>query len=151
MLNRLIAKMARREFARVMRFEEGRKPEIPRGDNSPRLLLYLHIPFCERLCPYCSFHRITFQESLGRQYFAALRKEILLYKEKGYAFRGVYVGGGTPTVMIDELEGGIDKQVYREGETMQDTEPGKTLSTELNRLSEIAARLGFMPQACEPA
>lgn len=103
MLNRLITKMARREFARVMRFEEGRKPEIPRGDNSPRLL-YLHIPFCERLCPYCSFHRITFQESLGRQYFAALRKGILLYKEKGYAFRGVYVGGGAPTVMIDELE-----------------------------------------------
>lgn len=103
MLNRLITKMARREFARVMRFEEGRKPEIPRGDSSPRLL-YLHIPFCEKLCPYCSFHRITFQESLGRQYFAALRKEILLYKEKGYAFRGVYVGGGTPTVMIDELE-----------------------------------------------
>jgi coproporphyrinogen III oxidase-like Fe-S oxidoreductase len=95
--------MVRRKFARVMRFEEGSKPEIPLGDSSPRLL-YLHIPFCERLCPYCSFHRVTFQESLGRQYFAALRKEILLYKEKGYAFRGVYVGGGTPTVMIDELE-----------------------------------------------
>jgi coproporphyrinogen III oxidase-like Fe-S oxidoreductase len=103
LLNRLITKMARREFARAMKFEEGNKPEIPCGDSLPRLL-YLHIPFCERLCPYCSFHRITFQESLGRQYFAALRKEILLYKEKGYTFSDVYVGGGTPTIMIDELE-----------------------------------------------
>jgi len=103
LFNRIITKMARREFARVMRFEEGRKPEIPPGDPLPRLL-YLHIPFCERLCPYCSFHRVPFQEALGHEYFAALRKEILLYKEKGYEFRGVYVGGGTPTVMIDELE-----------------------------------------------
>ena len=103
MFNGIITKMAHREFARVVRFEEGKKPELPEGDALPRLL-YLHIPFCERLCPYCSFHSITFQESLGRQYFAALRKEILLYKEKGYDFRGIYAGGGTPTVMIDELE-----------------------------------------------
>ena len=95
--------MARREFARAVRFEEGNKPEIPRGDSSPRLL-YLHIPFCERLCPYCSFHRITFQEGLARDYFNALRKEIRLYKEMGYNFSAIYVGGGTPTVMIDELE-----------------------------------------------
>ncbi len=103
MFNNLISKMVRREFARVMRFEEGRKPEIPPGDSLPRLL-YLHVPFCEKLCPYCSFHRVPFQEALGRQYFAALRKEILLYRDKGYNFRGIYVGGGTPTVMIDELE-----------------------------------------------
>ena len=95
--------MARREFSRAMNFEEGSKPDIPPGDSLPRLL-YLHIPFCERLCPYCSFHRIAFDEPLARRYFAALRKEILLYKEKGYTFHGVYVGGGTPTVLIDELE-----------------------------------------------
>jgi coproporphyrinogen III oxidase-like Fe-S oxidoreductase len=95
--------MVRREFARVMRFEEGNKPEIPPGDDLPRLL-YLHIPFCERLCPYCSFHRVVFQEALGHEYFTALRKEIRYYKDRGYNFRGVYVGGGTPTVMIEELE-----------------------------------------------
>lgn len=103
MFNRLITEIVRRKFTRIMRFKEDKRPEIPRGDILPRLL-YLHIPFCERLCPYCSFHRVTFQESLCRRYFAALRKEILLYKEEGYSFRGVYVGGGTPTVMIDELE-----------------------------------------------
>ncbi|MBF0300052.1 MAG: coproporphyrinogen III oxidase family protein, partial [Oligoflexia bacterium] len=39
-----------------------------------------------------------------RQYFQALRSEILLYKKAGFEFEGVYVGGGTPTIMIDELE-----------------------------------------------
>jgi len=38
------------------------------------------------------------------------------------------------------LREGVDRQVYRRGETMQDTEPIKALSTELNRISEIAAR-----------
>ena len=31
---------------------------------------------------------------------------------------------------------GVDRQVYRGGETVQDTEPGKALSTKLNRLSD---------------
>jgi coproporphyrinogen III oxidase-like Fe-S oxidoreductase len=63
----------------------------------------MHIPFCEELCPYCSFHRITFTEPLTRKYFKALRREIKIYQEKGYKFKEIYVGGGTPTVLIDEL------------------------------------------------
>jgi len=103
LFNRLLAQMVRREFTRVMKFQEGSQPVILPGDAMPRLL-YLHIPFCEKLCPYCSFHRLVFREDLARSYFAALRKEITMYQEKGYAFRGLYVGGGTPTIMIEELE-----------------------------------------------
>lgn len=87
-----------------MKFEEGTAPRIqPPAAEKPRLL-YLHVPFCEKLCPYCSFNRIVFDETLCRDYFRALRREIRIYKESGYDFRGVYVGGGTPTVLIDELE-----------------------------------------------
>ena len=87
-----------------MRFEEGGAPRVPPpADPRPRLL-YLHIPFCERLCPYCSFNRVTFKEELCRAYFRALRKELLLYWERGYEFGAIYAGGGTPTVLIDELE-----------------------------------------------
>jgi len=103
LLNSLITKIVRREFARSMKFEEGGNPQLLPGDAMPRLL-YLHIPFCEKLCPYCSFHRLPFREALGRDYFAALRKEIRMYWERGYVFRGLYVGGGTPTIMIEELE-----------------------------------------------
>ena len=104
MINRIITWTARREFARAMKFEEGTAPRIqPPAAEKPRLL-YLHVPFCEKLCPYCSFNRIVFDETLCRDYFRALRREIRIYKESGYDFRGVYVGGGTPTVLIDELE-----------------------------------------------
>jgi len=100
----LIAEKARREFSRAMRFEGGGVPHLaPPGDPRPRLL-YLHIPFCEKLCPYCSFNRFVFAEGLCREYFRALRKELILYRNLGYDFGGIYIGGGTPTVLIDELE-----------------------------------------------
>ena len=104
MVYSIVAHKARREFSRAMRFEEGGTPRVPPpADPRPRLL-YLHIPFCERLCPYCSFNRVTFKEELCRAYFRALRKELLLYRERGYDFGAIYAGGGTPTVLIDELE-----------------------------------------------
>jgi coproporphyrinogen III oxidase-like Fe-S oxidoreductase len=104
MINSIIAQKARREFSRSMRFDDRRTPEVPHpGSPRPRLL-YIHIPFCERLCPYCSFNRIAFTEELCRSYFRALRKEIILYRELGYDFGAIYVGGGTPTVLMDELE-----------------------------------------------
>ncbi|HDQ03839.1 MAG TPA: coproporphyrinogen III oxidase family protein [Deltaproteobacteria bacterium] len=102
-ISRIVARKAQQEFSRALRFEDGAPPELPSCcDEKPRLL-YLHIPFCEELCPYCSFHRVIFDESSAKKYFAALRREIGLYREKGYKFSGIYVGGGTPTVMIDEL------------------------------------------------
>jgi coproporphyrinogen III oxidase-like Fe-S oxidoreductase len=100
----LIAQKARSEFSRAMRFEEGGTPHLPPPGDPRSRLLYLHVPFCERLCPYCSFNRVTFTEELCRAYFRALRKELLLYREKGYDFGAIYAGGGTPTVLIDELE-----------------------------------------------
>jgi coproporphyrinogen III oxidase-like Fe-S oxidoreductase len=103
MINKIVTKIAKKQFARALKFEEGVKPELPDcADDKPRLL-YIHIPFCEELCPYCSFHRVPFEVGLTRKYFGALRREINLYREKGYRFNGIYVGGGTPTVLIEEL------------------------------------------------
>lgn len=103
MISQIVTKRAKREFARALKFEESSLPQLPDcGDEKPRLL-YMHIPFCEELCPYCSFHRVIFNEALTRKYFKALRSEINLYREKGYKFSGIYIGGGTPTVLIDEL------------------------------------------------
>jgi len=103
-LNAIISRIAKREFARAMTFDHAGKPGLAPGDTDKPRLLYMHIPFCEQLCPYCSFHRVVFDEPTCRRYFRALRKEMILYKNRGYTFGGVYVGGGTPTVLMDELE-----------------------------------------------
>ena len=105
MINQIITRIAKNQFAQALQFEEGPVPSLPPCTDKKQRLLYIHIPFCEELCPYCSFHRVRFDEKLARRYFRALCKEIQLYREKNYSFTGIYTGGGTPTVLIDELAG----------------------------------------------
>ena len=65
--------------------------------------LYVHIPFCPVLCPFCSFHRVQHKADAARRYFSALREEIRLYHAAGHRFSGAYFGGGTPTCEPTEL------------------------------------------------
>ncbi|HMN61417.1 MAG TPA: coproporphyrinogen III oxidase family protein [Anaerolinea sp.] len=81
---------------------------LPAPKDGHRYMLYSHVPFCESLCPYCSFNRFVFNEKAARQYFASLRDEMRQVAGKGYNFNSLYVGGGTPTVMLDELAQTID-------------------------------------------
>ncbi|MCX7635457.1 MAG: coproporphyrinogen III oxidase family protein [Syntrophales bacterium] len=125
MINTIIAAAARREFARSLRFEGDVARPLPRPAKEKPRLLYLHVPFCESLCPYCSFHRVLFQQDLCRRYFAALRRELVLYHQRGYDFQGIYVGGGTPTVMVDELAATIHqaKELFSIAEVSVETNP----------------------------
>ncbi len=100
MLDGLIDATFRHAARRTMRL--GQSDGIVHVPETP-VFLYLHVPFCEVLCPYCSFHRVRYEEDKARQYFSALRREIRHYHERGYVFNGVYVGGGTPTVLPEEL------------------------------------------------
>ncbi len=103
MINQIVTHTARKQFALALNFEDGILPDLPPCADEKQRLLYIHIPFCEELCPYCSFHRIRLDETLARKYHVALRREMALYRQRGYRFSGIYVGGGTPTVLIDEL------------------------------------------------
>ncbi len=81
---------------------------LPDPEEGRPYTLYVHVPFCERLCPYCSFNRFPYREQRARDYFQALRQEMRMLADQGYDFESVYVGGGTPTVDIDELCETID-------------------------------------------
>ena len=70
--------------------------------------LYVHIPFCRSLCPFCCFNRYLFREDLARRYFMDLKKELELYIRRGFNFSSIYFGGGTPTVLMEELMSFID-------------------------------------------
>jgi coproporphyrinogen III oxidase-like Fe-S oxidoreductase len=71
-----------------------------RGD---RVSLYIHIPFCRTLCPFCCFNRFPFKEDQAMAYFKDLRRELDMYIRLGFKFNDFYFGGGTPTVLMDEL------------------------------------------------
>ena len=57
---------------------------LPPPDPGQSYLLYIHIPFCNHLCPYCFFTRVLFEEGLARAYFSRLREELTLMAERGY-------------------------------------------------------------------
>ncbi len=62
--------------------------------------LYIHIPFCEKKCPYCDFYSLEGQPSgLIDRYISALIKEMGLYQEKLNQVKTVYIGGGTPSIL----------------------------------------------------
>lgn len=75
----------------------------PAPQEGHRYLLYMHVPFCHTLCTYCTFHRFLFKEYKAREYFKNLRTEMQMAKDLGYDFQSVYVGGGTTTILEDEL------------------------------------------------
>ncbi|MBN2247171.1 MAG: coproporphyrinogen III oxidase family protein [Coriobacteriia bacterium] len=81
---------------------------LPDPEPGRAYSLYLHVPFCERLCPYCSFNRFLYGEDRARDYFRSLRTELERSAEYGYDFGALYIGGGTPTILIDELCDTID-------------------------------------------
>lgn len=62
--------------------------------------LYLHVPFCKILCPFCPYNRVEYEESLFEAYAKAVKQEIELYAPhlQGQRFSTLYIGGGTPTV-----------------------------------------------------
>ena len=60
--------------------------------------VYVHIPFCDRICPYCDFAVVPTRDAAIERYCAALRSEI----ERGAAprrIRSIYFGGGTPSAI----------------------------------------------------
>lgn len=61
--------------------------------------LYIHIPFCTRKCPYCSFVSLPFDESAACAYSDALCRELVLRKYSARSLRTIYFGGGTPSLL----------------------------------------------------
>ena len=76
--------------------------------------LYIHIPFCRSLCPYCPYNRVRYDRDAADAYLKAVTHEIDRYGEDLGAVEigSVYIGGGTPTTMLNGLETILDKIRY---------------------------------------
>ena len=67
--------------------------------------LYLHIPFCRQLCPFCPYNKVKYQQQLVAEYAQALNRELEMVADMlpGRRMESVYFGGGTPTLMLEEI------------------------------------------------
>ena len=67
--------------------------------------LYIHIPFCSHVCPYCDFHKMVASKKFIDSYLKALLEEMKIKKLNKYLFDTLYIGGGTPSLLDnDQLE-----------------------------------------------
>jgi oxygen-independent coproporphyrinogen-3 oxidase len=70
------------------------------------LHLYVHVPFCERKCPYCHFYNLGHDDAREALYVDGIAREIARGRERGAFERGrlttLYWGGGTPSLLSDE-------------------------------------------------
>ncbi len=77
------------------------KKSFAESNNVEGLSLYIHLPFCERLCTFCGCHkRITLRHEVEEPYITAVLKEWQLYVDElseKPRIKELHLGGGTPT------------------------------------------------------
>ena len=76
--------------------------------NTEKLGLYIHIPFCRSLCTFCPYCKVVYQETLAGEYVRALKREIAMVGSRSAVRKKVtslYFGGGTPALLANEIAG----------------------------------------------
>ncbi|MBO4435483.1 MAG: radical SAM family heme chaperone HemW [Fibrobacter sp.] len=68
--------------------------------------LYIHVPFCAKICDYCDFHAFPAPEWLKLEYLDLVSREVSVFAERhpGVFSRveTLYVGGGTPSMLTPD-------------------------------------------------
>jgi putative oxygen-independent coproporphyrinogen III oxidase len=66
----------------------------------PPLSLYVHLPWCERKCPYCDFNSHEVEDLPEQAYIDALLRDLEteIPAVQGRAIGSIFIGGGTPSL-----------------------------------------------------
>ena len=146
---RLQSKMMRLLNHRYLGLKSTSQAKLPAPRPGQDYMLYAHVPFCEQLCPYCSFNRYPFSEERALPYFANLRQEMRMLSEMGYDFKSLYIGGGTPTIVVDELCQTIDlaRELFSVQDVSTETNPNHLVPEVIDRLAGKVQRLSVGVQS----
>ena len=123
--------------------------------------LYIHLPFCERLCTYCGCNtRITKNHSVEMPYIASVAKEWQIYKSilgERPIIKEIHLGGGTPTffspehlqVLIEDILDGCE--IHSDAEFSFEAHPANTTIEHLTTLRALGfKRLSLGIQDFDP-
>lgn len=84
--------------------------------NTKKLGLYVHIPFCRSLCDFCPYCKVAYNNNLVNSYVEALLKEIDMVGSTVGANKkevtSLYFGGGTPALLAHDIKR-IIKQINK--------------------------------------
>ena len=85
--------------------------------------IYIHIPFCRRLCYYCDFYKTT-NTDLIENFLEALKQEIRQRQDylNDEIIKTIYFGGGTPSVLTASQLSCIMENIYANFQVVPDAE-----------------------------
>ena len=106
--------------------------------------LYVHIPFCARICPYCAFYKERADSSQTQRFCEALLRELEDVSAR-FALKPetIFFGGGTPTALttaqLEFLLGGMRERLdlSRLVEWTLEANPGSVSSRKAALLRQV--------------
>jgi len=118
----------------------------PSPKDLSKVNLYIHIPFCKDMCPYCPYYKVKYDRNLVESYVCALLCEIDMYSTLygEVEISSIYIGGGTPTLLIDELGIILERtrgQFRVVGDICIETSPNDLDEDKIRRLHEYQVGL----------
>ncbi len=81
--------------------------DTPAATAQPIRHIYVHIPFCARICPYCAFYKDLLDRSQTSRFCETLLRELVGRDRRARRLlpSTIYFGGGTPTALnVAQLE-----------------------------------------------
>lgn len=143
-------------------WEEAVKETFRLTNRQEGISLYIHLPFCEKLCTYCGCNtRITVNHAVEQVYIKAVHTEwagyLALFDEKPVVTE-IHLGGGTPTFFSPENLGRLLEGILREvtvpatHEFSFEAHPGNTTTEHLQVLYQKGfRRISIGVQDFDPA
>jgi oxygen-independent coproporphyrinogen-3 oxidase len=95
--------------------------------------LYVHTPFCAKVCPYCAFHVHLGGVAAQREFVTALRMEWRRAREEfPLVPETIYFGGGTPSILPAELFAELAEELSPEKAGLPSNCPPQEFTLEVN-------------------
>ncbi len=98
----------------------GCRPQCTIVDQHVIRHLYIHIPFCPKICPYCSFYKEASDRNKTRRFLDGVLAELdVRMRSLQIEPRTIFFGGGTPSALstsqLEYLLGGMRERLDLRG------------------------------------
>ncbi len=120
------------------------------------MLIYIHIPYCDSKCSYCSFNSYVDKFDTRVNYMRALHKQLIYelkrFGTKKQSIETLFIGGGTPSTVSAELYAPIFKllkpYLKEDAEITSEVNPNSATKSWLQGMKDLGVnRLSFGVQS----
>ncbi|MCB0328217.1 MAG: radical SAM family heme chaperone HemW [Bdellovibrionales bacterium] len=108
--------------------------------------IYLHIPYCRKICPYCDFNTYAVKAIPEEQYRDGIIREVALLRERyddlPTDISSIYWGGGTPSLLgsksISKIHHALDSSFSIPWNTIEVTAEANPQDITANKAQELS-------------